>query len=75
MSLLKKIVNPDKAATTIVIYCCIPLFTIAVYIDLGRGPSDTASIAFGFGGNAAAMANANRRWEIKVSQVPCARFA
>lgn len=37
-----------------------------MYIDIGNGASDTSNIQFNFGGD-----NDNRRWEIKVTQIPC----
>ena len=46
-------------------------FNISVYVDMGAGNSDTATLALAFNG-----ANTNRKWDIKVAQIPCgARYA
>jgi len=42
-----------------------------IYIDLGTGSSDSANLALAFSGT-----NTNRKWDIKVAQIPCgARYA
>ena len=38
---------------------------ISVYLDLGRGASDSATLAFTFSGTL------SRYWDIKVTQIPC----
>ena len=42
------------------------LFYISVYVDLGTGASDSATLALAF-----QNANTNRKWDIKVAQIPC----
>ena len=37
-----------------------------VYVDLGTGASDSATLALAF-----MNANTNRKWDIKVAQIPC----
>ena len=39
----------------------------SVYIDLGRGASDTATIALSFGDSSSSQ----NKWDIKVAQIPC----
>ena len=39
---------------------------VPVYVDIGTGPSDTATVKFEFAGT-----NNERTWEIKVVQVAC----
>merc|ERR1719323_5644 len=42
-----------------------------IYVDVGTGSSDTATLALAFSGT-----NTNRKWDIKVAQIPCgARYA
>ena len=36
-----------------------------VYLDVGRGSSDTATLAFTFSGTF------SRYWDIKITQIPC----
>ena len=38
----------------------------SVYVDLGSGASDSATLALAF-----QNANTNRKWDIKVAQIPC----
>ena len=38
----------------------------SVYVDIGNGDSDTATLAFAFTGSSTA-----RKWDIKVAQIPC----
>ena len=40
-------------------------FSFSVYLDLGRGSSDSATLAFTFSGTL------SRYWDIKVTQIPC----
>ena len=40
---------------------------VAVYVDMGRVPSDTATISFNFN----SAASTSRQWEIKVTQLEC----
>ena len=40
---------------------------VSVYIDLGRGASDTATIALSFGDSSSSQ----NKWDIKVAQIPC----
>lgn len=42
---------------------------LSVYIDIGRGSSDSATLNFAF----ANTASTTRQWEIKVTQVKCGR--
>jgi len=44
----------------------ITIFQITVYVDIGNEASGTATLAFAFSGAAT-----NRKWDIKVSQIPC----
>jgi len=37
-----------------------------IYVDIGNGASDTATLAFAFTGSSTA-----RKWDIKVAQIPC----
>ena len=39
--------------------------SFAVYLDLGRVSSDSATLGFTFAGSS------SRYWDIKVSQIPC----
>ena len=38
----------------------------SVYVDIGNGASDTATLAFAFTGS-----STSRKWDIKVAQIPC----
>ena len=40
-------------------------FHFTVYLDLGRGTSDSATLSFTFSGTY------SRYWDIKVTQIPC----
>ena len=40
---------------------------ITVYIDIGTGSSDSATVAFDFG----TTSSTSRQWDIKVAQIPC----
>lgn len=41
-------------------------YPFPVYVDVGAGSSDTATLALAFSGS-----NTNRKWDIKVAQIPC----
>ena len=40
---------------------------ISVYIDIGSGSSNSATVAFDFG----TTSSTSRQWDIKVAQIPC----
>ena len=37
-----------------------------VYVDIGKESTATATLAFAFSGD-----STNRKWDIKVAQIPC----
>merc|ERR1712241_667598 len=39
-----------------------------IYVDIGSGSSDTATLAFAFTGS-----STSRKWDIKVAQIPCSQ--
>ena len=41
-------------------------FSTLVYVEMGQGSTDTATLAFAFTGSSTA-----RTWEIKATQIPC----
>ena len=40
---------------------------ISVYIDIGSGSGNSATVAFDFG----TTSSTSRQWDIKVAQIPC----